>query len=142
MTVETQTTIGVVVSIVAIFLTLWKILIEKNDKQLSIILSVGQLINNSKNDLDKVQLEAIEFTRSKKQIPPKLQANFDIAVENYLNSIEKLCNLFYKKHIKESKWKIEYREIIFDAVDNFEEKFGAATRYVNTKKIYNKWKLE
>ena len=45
-------------------------------------------------------------------------------------------------YIADRDWKTEYRDVVFDAVDNYATNFGVNSRFRDTIKIYQKWKDE
>lgn len=63
-----------------------------------------------------------------------------IALENYLNALDRFCYCIIHNYISDRDWKTEYRDVVFEIVDNKPEKFGVNSRFKNTIKIYKKWK--
>lgn len=86
-------------------------------------------INSSKNELNQDVLEL-------------LSDKIKIARENYLNALDRLSYCIIHKYILDRDWKTEYRDVIFDAIDNYSECFGVSSRFRNTKQLYKKWKSE
>ncbi len=64
------------------------------------------------------------------------------ALENYLNSLDRFCYCVLHNYIPDRDWKTEYRDVVFDAVDNYPEQFNVKSRFRNTVKIFQKWKDE
>ncbi len=64
------------------------------------------------------------------------------ALENYLNALDRFCYCIIHNYISDRDWKTEYRDVVFEIVDNRPEKFGVNSRFRNTVKIYKKWKEE
>ena len=60
-------------------------------------------------------------------------------LENYVNSIDRLCYCIIKEYFNNDEMKIEYRHIINDAVSNNLQAFSQATKHRNIKKIHEKW---
>lgn len=71
-----------------------------------------------------------------------IQDKIKVSRENYLNSLDRLSYCIIHKYLSDRDWKTEYRDVIFQAVDNYPECFGVSSRFWNTKKIYEKWKNE
>lgn len=65
-----------------------------------------------------------------------------IAFENYLNSLDRFSYCVIHNYISDRDWRTEYRDVIFDVVNNKSEHFGINSRFRNTIKIYNRWKEE
>lgn len=71
-----------------------------------------------------------------------LNDKIKVSRENYLNSLDRLSYCIIHKYLSDRDWKTEYRDVLFDAVDNFSECFGISSRFWNIKKLYEKWKNE
>ncbi|MCR5861775.1 hypothetical protein LRS05_06320 [Flavobacterium sp. J372] len=71
-----------------------------------------------------------------------VQDKISVAKENYLNSLDRLSYCIIHKYLSDRDWKTEYRDVIFDVVDNHSDCFGVTSRFRNTKKLYEKWKSE
>jgi hypothetical protein len=89
--------------------------------------SIDTEMNQTELNLDVVEL---------------IQDKEKTALENYLNSLDRFCYCIIHNYISDRDWKTEYREVVFDIVDNRPEKFGVNSRFRNTIKIYKKWKDE
>lgn len=88
----------------------------------------------------------INLTRLKekpnKEYVELLQDKFNTSLENYLNSLDRFCYCVLHNYISDRDWKTEYRDVVFDIVDNNPENFNVNSRFRNTIKIYQKWKDE
>ena len=71
-----------------------------------------------------------------------LNDKFNISLENYFNSLDRFCYCVLHNYIADRDWKTEYRDVVFDAVDNYATNFGVNSRFRDTIKIYQKWKDE
>ena len=71
-----------------------------------------------------------------------LQDKYNTALENYLNSLDRFCYCVLHNYISDRDWKTEYRDVVFDTVNNYPEKFNVKSRFRNTIKIFQKWKDE
>ncbi|MDQ1769601.1 hypothetical protein GQR60_07400 [Labilibaculum sp. A4] len=70
------------------------------------------------------------------------QDRFNVSLENYLNSLDRLSYCIIYKYLSDRDWKTEYRDLIFDVVDSYESKYGTSSRFRNTKELYERWKKE
>lgn len=65
------------------------------------------------------------------------------AYENYLNAFDRLAFFIIKGSFQEEDFKLEYRDMLFDTIENDSDSmFGTGSRYRNMKKLYDKWKEE
>jgi len=60
-------------------------------------------------------------------------------LESYLNVLDRLCFCIIKEYFDNDEMKIEYRNIINDAVSNNKDAFSQASKHRNIKKIHDKW---
>src|SRR5690606_25811554 len=64
----------------------------------------------------------INLTRLKekpnKEYVELLQDKFNTSLENYLNSLDRFCYCVLHNYISDRDWKTEYRDVVFDIVDN------------------------
>ena len=93
------------------------------------------------------QLREYEINLVKKEKPNKdivelLQDKYATSFENYLNALDRFCYCVLHNYISDRDWKTEYREVVFDIVNNNPEEFKVNTRFRNTIKIFQKWKDE
>ncbi|QHI38544.1 hypothetical protein IMCC3317_39370 [Kordia antarctica] len=71
-----------------------------------------------------------------------LSDKFSTSFENYLNSLDRFCYCVLHNYISDRDWKTEYRDVVFDIVNNNPEEFNVNSRFRNTIKIFQKWKDE
>jgi hypothetical protein len=92
------------------------------------------------HEIQKLNLENKLKYKEKEIYKKKLNA----AIENWLNSVNRLCFCIMRDYLKEKDWKIEYRDYISNVVKNkkFEKYFGAASIYRNIIDLNNKWSRE
>lgn len=83
-------------------------------------------INSSRSSVDSKELQAY-------------QTALDAAIENWLNSLERVCFCINKGYIPEKDWRAEYRGYVADAIQNNGALYGAGTRYKNTIDVHEKW---
>lgn len=102
-------------------------------------------ISGRKSRLDEISYEIEEYSLNNPQPDDKvkiLRRKLDSAIEDYLNSIDRLAFCIKNDYFPEKDWKREYRKVIENVVDNYEDWFGAASNYVNVIDLNNKWKRE
>lgn len=80
----------------------------------------------------KINVDVLELINDKEKT----------ALENYLNALDRFCYCIIHNYISDRDWKTEYRDVVFEIVDNRPEKFGVNSRFRNTIKIFKKWKDE
>jgi len=95
-------------------------------------------LDDINNDIEKANKEG-QLDDSMKEIFSKYQ---NAAIENWLNSVDRLCFCIKKNYLKERDWKAEYRDYIVDIVKTYENKFGASSKYKNIIDINEKWLRE
>jgi hypothetical protein len=119
---------------------------NQRNNTLMTVLEMESEMFKRKEALDKVSFEIRELGISNTQMIPEmvelLKDKHDIAIENYLNSLDRFCFCIIQKYLADRDWRTEYRDVVFDAVDNYENKFGVSSRFRNTKKLFDKWKNE
>jgi len=62
--------------------------------------------------------------------------------ENYFNSLDRLCFCISKGYLKEKDWKVEYRNLLKDTIDENDGDFTASTPYKHILDLNNKWQRE
>tara|TARA_R110002096_G_scaffold37468_2_gene104022 strand:+ start:1990 stop:2490 length:501 start_codon:yes stop_codon:yes gene_type:complete len=123
---------------------------NQKNSTLMTVLELESELNKRKENFDNTNFELREYNiqveKSKKNLSKELleiyKDKIDVAKENYLNSLDRLSYCILHDYLSDRDWRTEYRDTIFDAVDNYQENFGVSSRYRNTIKIYDKWKSE
>jgi len=119
---------------------------NQRNSTLMTVLELESEMFKRKEALDKISFEIREIGISGKNLSEEtielLDDKNNVAIENYLNSLDRFCYCILHKYISDRDWKTEYRDVIFDAVDNYEEKYGTSSRFRNTKRLFHKWKDE
>ncbi|MCG8883981.1 hypothetical protein G1L02_12545 [Tenacibaculum finnmarkense] len=123
---------------------------NQKNSTLMTVLELESELNKRKENFDKSNFELreynLEIETSNKELNKDLldiyADKIEVSMENYLNSLDRLSYCILHNYLSDRDWRTEYRDTIFDAVDNYNEKFGVSTRYRNTVKIYEKWKSE
>ena len=109
------------------------------------ILSLEADITLRKEKLDDInhKIEKLningELDDNKKIVYEKYQ---NAAIENWLNSVDKLCFCIKHNYLKEKDRKIEYRDYIIAIVKDFEGKFGESSKYTSIIDMNKKWLRE
>lgn len=121
---------------------------NQRNSTLMTVLEMESEMFKRKEALDKISFEIREIgiSSTNRKISPELLELLtdknNIAIENYLNSLDRFCYCIIHKYISDRDWRTEYRDVIFDAVENYEDKFGPSSRFRNTKNLFDKWKSE
>ena len=126
--------------------------LAKNQKNstLMAVLELESELNKRKESFDKANFELREYNlaleNSKKKLNKDLleiySDKIEVSKENYLNSLDRLSYCILHDYLSDRDWRTEYRDTIFEVVDNYKEKYDISSRYRNTIDIYNKWKSE
>jgi molecular chaperone GrpE (heat shock protein) len=98
------------------------------------VLSLEAEMNSRKEKIDNINHE-IEMLNADKKLTAEMQniheKSLEAAIENFLNSVERLCFCIKKGYLNEKEWKAEYRDLITGVVKTFEDKFGKSSKYTN-----------
>ncbi|MDY6032017.1 MAG: hypothetical protein SPI86_09710 [Treponemataceae bacterium] len=95
-------------------------------------------LDDINNEIEKANLEG-KLDKNAKEVFKRYQNS---AIENWLNSVDRLCFCIKSNYLKEKDWKMEYRDYIIDIVRTYEDKFGESSLYTNIKDINQKWLRE
>jgi hypothetical protein len=71
-----------------------------------------------------------------------LSRSLDSAVENWLNTMERLCFCIGKGYVSEKDWRAEYRQYIAEAIRSQSHSFQAGTPYKHILRLHEKWSAE
>jgi hypothetical protein len=120
---------------------------QKNNNLMT-VLELESEMNKRKENYDKANFEFreknVEFEKENVEWNSDLidiyNEKIGVAKENYFNSLDRLSYCILHNYLSDKDWRTEYRDTIFDAVDNNENCFGVSSRYRNIIKIYDKWK--
>ncbi len=113
---------------------------QKIDR-LKIVLEIETQMNSRKLEFDKAakSIREANVKGELDDIKEILTDYFNATKENYFNALDRLCYCIEKEYISDKDWRAEYRNLIHDVIVNYEEDFGEASPYSNTKKINIKW---
>ena len=156
MTVEWVSALATVVSALAALCTvavaLYAIVVAKeqlieirntlrNDVLMTVLSIESELAaRKAKCDETSIELERLLAQTNLNQAEVKfLSKSMELAVENWLNALERLCFCINKSYVSGKSWRAEYQKYIEEAVENNQHLFGAATRYKNIKDLYERW---
>ncbi len=95
-------------------------------------------LDDINNEIEKAKIEG-KLDKNAKEVFKRYQNS---AIENWLNSVDRLCFCIKSNYLKEKDWKMEYRDYIIDIVRTYEDKFGESSLYTNIKDINQKWLRE
>lgn len=108
--------------------------------QLNALLSLEQQIAERRLELSKAGIAVSELkncTDNEKIDSASLR--FNEAKQMYLNGLDRLCFCVIKSLLPDEDMRLEYRDTIKRAVDDFKDDFNTGTPYRNIKKVYEKW---
>lgn len=69
-------------------------------------------LDDINNEIEKANLEG-KLDKNAKEVFKRYQNS---AIENWLNSVDRLCFCIKSNYLKEKDWKMEYRDYIIDIV--------------------------
>lgn len=123
---------------------------SQKNSTLMTVLELESEMNKRKENLDHCNFElrqyGIDVNSNNRELNNDsidlFQDRIKVARENYLNSLDRLSYCIIHNYLSDRDWKTEYRDVLFDAVDNFSDCYGVSSRFWNTKKLYEKWKNE
>ncbi|MBW4971617.1 hypothetical protein KZY98_14220 [Croceibacter atlanticus] len=123
---------------------------NQKNSTLMAVLELESELNKRKESFDKANFELREYNLALESTKKKLNKDLleiysdkiEVSKENYLNSLDRLSYCILHDYLSDRDWRTEYRDTIFEAVDNYKEKYDISSRYRNTIDIYNKWKSE
>jgi len=108
---------------------------------LKIVLEIETQMNSRKLEFDKsakLIQEATLDNKSEEQMDI-LEDYFNATKESYFNALDRLCYCIEKDYINDKDWRTEYRNLLYDVIQAYEEDFGEASPYNNIKNINRKW---
>ncbi|WP_311749142.1 hypothetical protein [Proteus terrae] len=107
---------------------------------LSAFLEIESQLNNNRIELARASVNAAELTDdSLESEKSAVSLYLNQCIEMYLNSLDRLCFCIIKEYFDNDEMKIEYRNVINDAVKAHPERFQQASNHRNIMKIHNKW---
>ncbi|WGK69503.1 hypothetical protein P0082_01185 [Candidatus Haliotispira prima] len=114
----------------------------RNNITLQIVSDMERELYERKKALDSASTELwrLSLNPISEELIEILKLKLSMAGEDYFNAVERLAFLILKKHLDERNWKSQYKDLIFDIVEQNENIFGITTPYTNIVALYGKWK--
>jgi len=117
-----------------------------NYSNLFSIFSIEFELNRRKERLSNIRQQIItkingrektQINEDEKKVISLLDGFQREAYEDYLNVFDRLSYFILKGKLNEDDFRLEYREMLFDTIDNDDEMFTVKTRYRNMLKLYS-----
>jgi len=117
---------------------------EQKLNGLRVVLEIETQMNERKVHFDKVARELREAEqRGADQASIEILADhFETAKENYFNALDRLCFCILKKYLDERDWRSEYRNVLNNTIQTYENDFLEASPYRNTKELNRLWQSQ
>lgn len=134
--------LGVIGAIIAL-VQLWQIKQQLKGYSLTNVLTLESDMNSRKEKIDDIARQIRFFDDEGKLVGAAKEIYNDYiqtAIENYLNSLDRLCFCILRGYFKEGDWRPEYRDYVADAIQAYPNKFGPSSIYTNIIDLHNKWK--
>ena len=114
---------------------------NQNVDSLKIVLEIETQMNSRKLEFDKAAklIREADLNNDSKDKMDILEDYFNSTKESYFNSLDRLCYCIEKNYISDKDWRTEYRNLLHNVIQAYEEDFGEASPYNNIKKINRKW---
>jgi hypothetical protein len=111
---------------------------------LTTMIDLERELNNRLDIINNISL-GIQRESIRNPVIANVQISFheretQVAIQNYLNVLDRICFCIINEYIKESEWRSEYLLVVIEAVDNNEDFFSNITDYSNILNLYNKWR--
>lgn len=81
-----------------------------------------------------------EISEHEKENIKIMDGFYEEALEDYLNVFDRLAYFILNKNLREEDFRIEYRDMLFETIEEEKERFQTGTKYRNMVKLYEKWK--
>jgi hypothetical protein len=102
---------------------------------------LSEIRNNNEQLFLQIKASGEKLTDNDKAIIKSLDGHRKEAYENYLNVFDRLCFFVLKKRLDEEDFRLEYRDMLFQTIqDDNEKTFDTGTKFRNMVKLYNHWK--
>lgn len=105
---------------------------------LGTFLEIENQILSNRRELAKASIQCLELEKGTNEFD-SASLYLNECTENYLNVLDRLCFCILKEYFDNDEMKIEYRNIINDAVKENKDAFSQATKHRNIVKIHGKW---
>ncbi|WP_434510099.1 hypothetical protein [Desulfitobacterium sp. AusDCA] len=108
---------------------------------LSTVLNLETEVYQRKSKVDEITSKLrVAAASDQNQLAQIYADDLDAAIENYLNILDRLSYCVLNGYLRDRDWKTEYEDLITTTVQQNSSSFGPGTYYLNTKKLYEKWK--
>ena len=110
------------------------------------VLGMDKVVNEANQRLAEISIANAELAKSGSATKHELeiaQLRENHAIQNYLNSLDRVCSFFLNGSFSEKMYKSDYRTLVHDAVKNYSTHFGGPQNlYFNLQEIHKKWQKE
>ncbi|UEM37670.1 hypothetical protein [Pectobacterium aquaticum] len=108
--------------------------------ELGAFLEMESQIKTNRLELSKASIHALDLKDKGKQDElDSASLYLNECIENYLNSLDRLCFCIIKGYFDNDDMKIEYRHVLNDAVKENPTYFQQSSKHRNIIKIHEKW---
>jgi hypothetical protein len=118
---------------------------ELRMNSLMAVLEIEAEMNSRKEKVDSIAFKVRTLATEGKlsdDLKDVLTDERGCALENWLNSVDRLAYCILKNYLKDRDWRSEYCDYIQNIVRDNEFLFGAGSRYTNIIDINDRWKRE
>jgi hypothetical protein len=119
--------------------------VQSNEiNQLNALLLLEQDMSRRKDRIGEIQTElttlqkSAAYTSDNTILEPAIR-QYKESVENYLNSLDRLCFCILWNKFSENELRSEYRDVVRTTLLDFKDHFHAGTDFKNIVKIHRKW---
>lgn len=126
--------IGAIASIILAILGCWQLPAISKSLRNSVL---GNVIGLEKTISDNRRYVA-QVAQEKKR-DRKWRLRFEEAIENYLNSLDRLCASIRRGIIPEHQYRDDYAKMLADVIRLYPCKLGDDTEFDNIKFLHDKW---
>jgi hypothetical protein len=137
--------VAATVAFAGVVVAWWQLSNLNGTLRLSGLLTVLQLaaeMNSRKQRVDEINREIAILAAKQNASKAALSAfadEFDAAMENWINSADRLAFCIYKGYVKEAEWKTEYRNYFLKLLVDHPKYFGPGSPYHNLIDLTARW---
>ncbi|EPQ9920361.1 TPA: hypothetical protein RUZ21_003392 [Vibrio cholerae] len=108
-------------------------------EHLKVVLEIETQMNSRKLEFDKASKD-VRLDEGRSEEKSEILADYlDATKESYLNSLDRLCFCIRHKYLNDKDWRVEYRNVVFNVIQEFPTDFDEASPYVNIKEVNKLW---
>ncbi|MEM9424132.1 MAG: hypothetical protein AAF975_05020 [Spirochaetota bacterium] len=132
---------AVVATLVALC-TLPSIAASSKKNSLAIILDLESELRACSRTVDEKRSALQEALLNAKddELVDIIDDSYEIAVETYLNTLERLCFCFTKRYVKEVHWKDEYQKMLEGIISTYPDYFNGNSTYHHILLLRDRWR--